>query len=205
MYPTSTYPTTTQIGLEAFGVNAESPAQFWFERMTNSDFSAFFAVVDHWWTLYSVVAITLSLLFIAGFVYAKIREGELSEIENEKLKEAENAWALRHERPETRNARWDVIQKRVAENSPESWRIAIIEADILLDETLTNAGYSGQSLGEKLKTANPMSFTTVQDAWSAHKVRNEIAHAGSDFVLTQKVARETITQYERVFKEFAVI
>jgi hypothetical protein len=35
-------------------------------------------------------------------------------------------------------------------------------------------------------------------------VRNKIAHAGADFILTQKIARETIMQYERVFKELGV-
>ncbi len=75
----------------------------------------------------------------------------------------------------------------------------------MLDETLKNAGYVGQNLGEKLKGANAESFTTLQDAWEAHKVRNEIAHVGSDFILTQKSAQETITRYARVFKEFGVI
>jgi len=75
----------------------------------------------------------------------------------------------------------------------------------MLEQMLDNAGYVGASIGDKLKTANPASFTTVQDAWDAHRVRNEIAHAGSDFVLTKRVAQETIIKYERVFREFGVI
>ena len=75
----------------------------------------------------------------------------------------------------------------------------------MLEETLNNAGYVGQTLGEKLKGANPQSFRTVQDAWDAHKVRNDIAHVGSDFILTKRVAQETITKFERVFREFGVI
>ncbi len=157
------------------------------------------------WNIFSVVAIIVSLIFIAGFIYAKIRYAELSDIESENLKHAEAMWAARHTRPETKNARWTIIQERVSENNPESWRIAIIEADILLEETLNNAGYVGQTLGEKLKGANPQSFRTVQDAWDAHKVRNDIAHVGSDFILTKRVAQETITKFERVFREFGVI
>ena len=157
------------------------------------------------WNIYSIVAILVSLLFFVGMVYAKIRYAELEDIESEEIAQAEQKWANRHAKPDTRNARWTVIQQRVQENSPEGWRIAIIEADILLDETLTNAGYVGQSIGDKLKSANPQSFRTVQDAWDAHKVRNEIAHVGSDFVLTQRAAQETIVKFERVFKEFGVI
>ncbi len=199
------YPTTTEQGVQAFGIDPNGPVKVIYENVTNSDWSTFLAVADHWWTIYSVIAIFFSFLFVSGFVYAKIRHGELSEIEQEKLREVEAAWALRHERPESRNVRWEAIQKRVAENNPESWRIAIIEADILLDETLSNAGYVGHSIGEKLKSANPQSFTTLQDAWSAHKIRNEIAHVGSDFVLTKKVAQETIVRFERVFREFGVV
>ncbi len=199
------YPTSTQPGIQVFGLNPESPTQVLFERVTNSDWSSFIETVDYWWTVYSVIAIFFSFLCIAGFIYAKVKYNELSDKEQEKLKEVEQAWALRHERPDSRNARWDAVQKRVAENNPESWRIAILEADIMLEETLTNAGYPGQTLGEKLKGANPQSFTTSQDAWTAHKVRNEIAHVGSDFVLTKKVAQETIVHFERVFREFGVI
>jgi hypothetical protein len=119
--------------------------------------------------------------------------------------EVEKEWAAQHEVPETKNARCDAIQMRISEHNPESWRIAIIEADIMLDETLINAGYVGQSLGEKLRSANTTSFTTLQDAWEAHKVRNEIAHVGSDFVLTQRTAQETLVRFERVFREFGVI
>jgi hypothetical protein len=200
------YPSTTQpLGVNVLGIDSEGPAKVIFEKVTNSDWSTFLATADHWWTIYSVIAIFFSFLCISGFIYAKIRYGELKEIEHAIYHEAEAAWELRHERPGSRNSRWDVIQKRVSENSPESWRIAIIEADILLEETLTNAGYVGHSIGEKLKTANPQSFTTLQDAWSAHKVRNDIAHVGSDFVLTKKGAQETIMRFDRVFREFGVI
>lgn len=176
-----------------------------YEKFGGTDWNGLVDTLGGWWDIYSVFAILLSLLFFIGFVYAKVRYSQLSEIEQEALRDAETRWVTRHASKGSRNARWEEIQGRVAENNPESWRLAVIEADILLDETLTNAGYVGQSIGEKLKTANPISFTTVQDAWDAHKVRNEIAHVGSDFVLTKKNAQDTILRYERVFHEFGVI
>ena len=176
-----------------------------YEKFTGGDWEGFRGTLEVWWNVYSVIAILLSILFFAGFIYAKIRLAQLHEIELEHLKEAEARWATQHSHKASKNVKWEEIQRRVSENNPESWRLAIIEADILLDETLTNAGYVGQSIGEKLKTANPTSFTTVQDAWEAHKVRNEIAHVGSDFVLTKRIAQEAIMRFERVFREFEVI
>lgn len=196
--------TTTVPTINTIGVNPE-----FFETIFNTvsagSWGSFVETLGTWWNVYSVIAILFSLLFFIGFIYAKIRLGQIYEINEQNMRDAEAIWAERHRVGGTRNARWDSIQQKVAENNPESWRIAIIEADIMLDEVLTNAGYVGQSLGEKLKTANPQSFTTIQDAWEAHKVRNEIAHVGSDFVLTQKTARETLLRFERVFKEFDVI
>ena len=176
-----------------------------YEHLMGNDWDVFVSTVTHWWNVYSVIALVVSLFFFAVFLYAKIQYDELSTLENDALREAEKAWDARHNIHDTRNARWEAIQQRVTEYNPESWRIAIIEADIMLDETLTNAGYAGQSLGEKLKSANTTSFTTLQDAWEAHKVRNEIAHVGSDFILTQRIAQETLLHFERVFREFGVI
>ena len=66
---------------------------------------------------------------------------------------------------------------------------------------LTRLGYLGDSIGDKLKTVNPAQFRTLQEAWEAHKVRNDIAHLGSAFPLTDHLAYRTILQYENVFKE----
>lgn len=194
-----------RIEFETYGIDWPGLLKQLYEKLFSGNWDDFLGTLETWWTVYSIIGMLLAFLFFAGYIYAKIRYGQLGEIEQAALRSAEAAWANKHAKPDSRNARWDIIQKRVSENNPESWRIAIIEADIMLDETLTNAGYSGQSLGEKLKSANPQSFTTIRDAWDAHMVRNKIAHAGSDFILTQKVAQTTIVQFERVFREFGVV
>ncbi len=101
--------------------------------------------------------------------------------------------------------RWEHIKELSDDTSASAWREAIIEADILLDETLTRAGYSGDSVSEKLKSADRINFSSLQDAWEAHKVRNQIAHEGSAFDLTESLARRTIARYESVFREFKII
>ncbi len=193
------------IVVESYGLDIEGIFHFFQEKAFSWDWSGLTHTLEFWWNVYSVIAIIFSLILFVGFVYAKIRYEQLHDIERQQIKDEEARWALKHQSPETKNSRWDVIQLRVAENNPEAWKIAIIEADILLDETLANAGYVGQSIGEKLKSANPHSFTTLQDAWEAHKVRNDIAHVGSDFVLTKKTAQEALVQFGRVFREFGVI
>jgi hypothetical protein len=60
----------------------------------------------------------------------------------------------------------------------------------------------GNTLGDKLKQATRGDFKTLDAAWEAHRVRNQIAHEGSDFILTKHEAKRVIALYETVFEEF---
>ncbi len=198
-------PEENDIVYNQYGLDIVGLVQYLIDTILGGDFDAFVDFLETLWNVYSVVAILLSILFFAGFIYAKIRYNEVSEEEQELLRAEERKWALANGGGSPTQGRWAEIQKHIHEDSPASWKIAIIEADIFLDEVLSGAGYSGMTIGDKLKSANTTSFTTIQDAWEAHKVRNEIAHTGGDFVLTKRLAQETLTRYERVFREFGAI
>ena len=103
------------------------------------------------------------------------------------------------------NPRWAHIQGLMASLNTNDWRQAIIEADIMLGDMLTRQGYRGASIGDQLQQVEASDFDTLQDAWDAHKVRNDIAHQGSNFDLSQVVAQRTIAKYENVFREFDAI
>lgn len=98
--------------------------------------------------------------------------------------------------------KFSVIQGYINSDSEALWRIGIMEADNLLLESLAEKGYQGDGVGEKLKGA---SFKTIDLAWDAHKVRNRIAHEGSDFQLTEREAKRTFMLFESVFRDLKVI
>ncbi len=104
-----------------------------------------------------------------------------------------------------KNSRWEHVLALSTSANEGDWRRAIIEADIMLGNLLTDKGYPGATIGDQLKTANPLQFTTLDVAWTAHKMRNDIAHAGESFRLTERDVRATIAQYARVFEEFGII
>jgi transposase len=60
-------------------------------------------------------------------------------------------------------------------------------------------------MGERMKAIEKSDFNTIDDAWEAHKARNNIAHQGGGFALNQREARRIISLYERVFREFQLI
>lgn len=156
------------------------------------------------WNIYAIIALVLSALFFYGFVYAKMRLAEYGAAEDASIAAAEQAWQEKYGGATKKSSRIDDIKQHIASDNPNDWRIAIVEADIVLEDLLDKAGFPGFSIGEKLKSANPATFRTLQDAWEAHKVRNQIAHEGAGFELTHKIANETIIRYERVFQEFNI-
>lgn len=97
--------------------------------------------------------------------------------------------------------KWNIVINYMEGKEESLWRIGILEADNLLDELLVDRGYYGLTMADKLKQAN---FNTIDLAWSAHKVRNRIAHDGARFVLTERIARNTLELYRAVFKEFKI-
>ena len=150
------------------------------------------------WIIVTILAYLLTAGFIAVLVYATIRMRQSEDADAYKY---ETVRDVAHAVEVTEHHRWTHVRELIESATANDWRQAIIEADIILDDMLTRRGYVGTTIGEKLKTANPAHFRTLQDAWEAHKVRNEIAHQGSAYPLTDHIAYRTILQYENVFKE----
>lgn len=103
------------------------------------------------------------------------------------------------------NKKWEEIKKKSESAEESDWRLAIIEADIMLDSLLEKLNLPGMTMGDKLKAIEPSDFLTLDNAWEAHKARNRIAHQGSDFLLNQREVARIISLYESVFKEFKIV
>lgn len=159
--------------------------------------SSLFVFLAQLWVLVTILAVLVSLFAIFLLVYSTTRLFQIRQEEAPMY--ATISQHEEHERLET--SRWQYILSLLQGTNEANWRQAIIEADIILDELLTRLGYVGNSVGEKLKQVNPAFFQTVNNAWEAHKVRNEIAHRGMAFELTDRIAYRTIANYEAVFRE----
>ena len=155
------------------------------------------------WLVYVVLAYLACILMLVLYIYASAGKKELEDLDAAEREQRESLYE-QHFKGAPKNNRVEDMLKHGASDSPNDWKLAIIEADIILDEILKDAGYAGASLGERLKSISPSQLQSLDDAWQAHKVRNQIAHAGSDFVLTRKLAEDTIKQYRRVFYEMGI-
>lgn len=111
-------------------------------------------------------------------------------------------WGAPVARAPKENERWAHVKALLASAATSDWRQAIIEADIMLEEMLRAIGYDGVTIGDMLKNVDPADFVTLDKAWEAHKVRNQIAHRGMDFRVDRGDAERVIKLYEDVFREF---
>lgn len=103
------------------------------------------------------------------------------------------------------SSKWRMVHKHMLSKNPSDWKLALIEADTILDALVERAGFPGNTLGERLKNADRGVFRSLDFAWEAHKVRNRIAHEGSSFTLSERDAKKAIAEYEEVFREFDYI
>lgn len=181
--------------------------EYWFRKLyelwgslLGVDFSVIPAKLASLWLWLSVVSYLFSAIGLVIIVYTTIRLFDLRKREHEEF-------ATLIAAPEKRRGdqRFVHVESLTESGTPSDWRQAIIEADIMLDEALAQAGYRGTDLGEKLKSISQKDLATLQDAWEAHKVRNQIAHQGSAYPLSQSEAQRTIARYKAVFRELNVI
>jgi len=152
------------------------------------------------------ISIIVSVLLLVGIVTAVegIRHVRRKEAELYDLK-VEEAYDDNIKGDPTLTKKWTNVMSHVDSPNASDWRQAIIEADIILGEILTKMGYHGDSIGDQLKGATLADFNTLEQAWEAHKVRNQIAHQGSDFALGQHEAKRVVNLYRQVFEEFFYI
>lgn len=166
-------------------------------------FSAIVGFLTILWNIYALLAYIASIVFLIMFVYATIRWNEYLAIIDKQNRDEEDLYDEFY-RGVKGSSRLEEVYAHIASEHPNDWKLAIIEADIILDSVLKDKGYAGASLGERLRSITPSQLASIDDAWEAHKVRNQIAHEGADFVLTKRIAEETINRYRRVFAEFGI-
>lgn len=173
----------------------------WGSCYNSLEFSQLASLLAYLWSWIIIIGYVLAVLGLLVIIYATMQLFELRERERKFY----NTLILTPEAKREIHSRWEHIEKLAGGSSPSEWKEAIIEADIMLDDVLTKQGYAGVGVGEKLKQVDRVSFPSVQDAWDAHKVRNQIAHEGSAFILSETLARRTIARYASVFRDFKAI
>lgn len=102
------------------------------------------------------------------------------------------------------NQDWVRIKNMLNSSNVSDWKVAVLEADKMLDHLISTLGYQGEDLGSKLMKIERADFRTLEEAWQAHKFRNRIAHTPK-LDLDRNPFEEAINNFEKVFREFDYI
>ncbi|MHB1086278.1 MAG: hypothetical protein ACYCZ0_00845 [Minisyncoccota bacterium] len=153
-----------------------------------------------YWTLWIAIIVIGGLLLSASIIYCALRIMQVRRHEHDMWHAAAHTVAAQ-DVPKTQ-LRWNRVLEQVHSENEQGWRLAILEADIMLNELLDVLGHRGETMADKMKQIDRSRFHTVDLAWEAHSVRNQIAHQGSMKSLDSREARRIVSLYEKVFKEF---
>ena len=163
--------------------------------------------------VFNLILSVLSIFFVAIIVYTTIRMFEIRAKEHKHLRHEIEEYAHHlamkekeaKEKGVFKNERWKKVLDYLFSENSNDWKLAVIEADSMLFDLLTELGFKGESLGDKLKEAQKGNFRSLNTAWEAHNARNKIAHEGSSFELSLHEAKRLISLYEQIFQEFGYI
>lgn len=98
---------------------------------------------------------------------------------------------------------WLEIENNINKDNVASYQFAILSADKLLDKALKESGVPGDSMGDRLKNSK-RKFQDIDKVWTAHKLRNRIAHEVGGTV-NPKVAKRMLTIYKNALKDLGAI
>ena len=111
--------------------------------------------------------------------------------------------ALEPERPHV-TGRWASVQSKLDSPREQDWKLAILEADAVVDEALKHTSVGGSTFSDRLSQVPPGSLSSLDGLWWAHKIRNRIAHE-VDYFLRYTEARQAISYYEASLRELGAL
>ncbi len=99
--------------------------------------------------------------------------------------------------------RGHVIEDLVKQGDEISGKLAIMEADKLLDHGLKAKYFGGTTLGERLKLAC-YKHPKLRKVWPAHLVRNKLVHEAS-YHLAPGAVRHNVALFRDALKELGLL
>ena len=165
------------------------------------------------YALYQSFLSFLAVFFITVICYCAIRMFEIRKKEHAHHHQEIHEYAKRHGEGHdshgvvavSENQAWNKVLTYLSSDSSSDWKLAIIEADTLLEGMMKDLGFQGQSLGDRLKMASQETFKGLSSAWEVHNIRNRIAHEGLAFELSKHEANRIIAIYESIFRNYGFI
>lgn len=100
-------------------------------------------------------------------------------------------------------SKWLDIEQKYTPGNHDSQAMAILKADKLLDQALRETGSRGSTMGERMKSRQG-AWTNANAVWSAHKLRNKVAHEES-VNLTDQAVQRALASFKQALKDLGAL
>lgn len=98
--------------------------------------------------------------------------------------------------------KWQKIMSCLEIGDEANLRVAVNDADALLDEVLKEVGYGGESIAQRLEQLPPDQVSNLDGLWDAHRLRNQVIHKG--FHPETEDVQRAINAYEQALRDLGV-
>lgn len=95
---------------------------------------------------------------------------------------------------------WMKITARLKTGKEDEYKLALIEADNMLDDILFKMGYKGESIEDKLKQVTDGVLPNSEQLLEARKIRNNVVY-DPDYSLREEEARRAMSVYEKALQD----
>ena len=99
--------------------------------------------------------------------------------------------------------RWQEIEKMLDRPGEMNYKLAVMEADKLLDYVLKSMSMSGKDMGERIRFAS-FKYSRLRKVWWAHVLRNQLVHEAT-FSLDHATAKRAIKTFKRALEEIGAL
>ncbi len=147
-----------------------------------------------------LVFIILSLFFTLFIIFALIKTDWLHQL---MLWDWMEFLTYKFHGLATVNKRWAKIRGKSRISEAEA-RLAVIEADNLLNEILIKMGFSGKVLKERLEPMTPDILENIKQVKKAHQIRLNMV-ANPDYHLDSASALKVLQVYEEALENLQVL
>jgi hypothetical protein len=165
------------------------------EELLNFSHSTPFSIIKFLLGIYvAVLFLDIILLLIKRGIGANIRESMTGM----------NIPAELTTKKKKMRARWEIVKRRLKSANESEYKVAIIEADNIIDELVKNLAFPGENMGERLNNIPEGQIESLNKLKEAHEVRNRIIHE-ENFQVSLEYAKEILAKYEAFLEEFEVL
>ena len=99
--------------------------------------------------------------------------------------------------------KWKKIEDIFNNKSDYAYKLAILEADKLVDYALKKMMMQGKDMGERIRFTTSK-YPDFRKIWNAHGIRNKIAHE-PDFHVSRAMALKALKEFKKALEEIGVL